>query len=219
MTSFFRRHVFVNAAVLLARVDAGRRALFRSPRASRLRVRAVRRRGRRHHQEGGVGPESTDEDKHRGRSKLVLAAGLCTHVDDEFLAQLTQLYASGSPPGVRCWTCAACGSATCRRRVSTPRWWATALTRRSSKNRRLSRFFVKNLNENPTFAAEDQTYDTVLCCVSVQYLQRPEEVFAEVYRVLKPGGVFIVSSPVGCSTRRRHLGVARRRPDSAGRSW
>jgi SAM-dependent methyltransferase len=61
------------------------------------------------------------------------------------------------------------------------------------KNRRLDRFFVRNLNESPGFSAEDKQFDAVLCCVSVQYLQRPEEVFAEVYRVLKPGGVFIVS--------------------------
>ena len=61
------------------------------------------------------------------------------------------------------------------------------------KNPRLSRFFVRNLNESPGFAAADKSFDAVTCCVSVQYLQRPEEVFAEVYRVLKPGGVFIVS--------------------------
>ena len=60
-------------------------------------------------------------------------------------------------------------------------------------NPRLSKFFVKNLNETPAFAAADKSFDAVLCCVSVQYLQRPEEVFAEVWRVLKPGGVFIVS--------------------------
>ena len=33
---------------------------------------------------------------------------------------------------------------------------------------------VRNLNENPGFAAEDAQYDAVICCVSVQYLQRPE---------------------------------------------
>jgi SAM-dependent methyltransferase len=32
-----------------------------------------------------------------------------------------------------------------------------------------------------------------LCCCSVQYMQQPERVFAEVYRVLKPGGVFILT--------------------------
>lgn len=31
------------------------------------------------------------------------------------------------------------------------------------------------------------------CCCSVQYMQQPERVFAEVYRVLKPGGVFILT--------------------------
>jgi SAM-dependent methyltransferase len=30
-----------------------------------------------------------------------------------------------------------------------------------------------------------------VCCVSVDYLARPLEVFDEVYRVLRPGGVFV----------------------------
>jgi SAM-dependent methyltransferase len=34
--------------------------------------------------------------------------------------------------------------------------------------------------------------------VSVQYLTRPIDVFREVYRVLKPGGVFIVSFSNRC---------------------
>jgi SAM-dependent methyltransferase len=34
---------------------------------------------------------------------------------------------------------------------------------------------------------------THCCTCSVQYLQQPEKVFAEVYRVLKPGGVFIIT--------------------------
>lgn len=38
------------------------------------------------------------------------------------------------------------------------------------------------------------TYDCVLCCVGVQYLEEPEQVFAEVARILKPTtGVCIVS--------------------------
>ncbi|PWA58295.1 S-adenosyl-L-methionine-dependent methyltransferases superfamily protein [Artemisia annua] len=39
----------------------------------------------------------------------------------------------------------------------------------------------------------DVNFDAVLCTVSVQYLQEPEKVFAEVFRMLRPGGVFIVS--------------------------
>ncbi|KAJ6314741.1 hypothetical protein OIU78_018259 [Salix suchowensis] len=40
---------------------------------------------------------------------------------------------------------------------------------------------------------ESSSFDAVLCTVSVQYLQQPEKVFAEVFRVLRPGGAFIVS--------------------------
>ena len=37
----------------------------------------------------------------------------------------------------------------------------------------------QDLNSSPAFAAEDETFDAVICCVSVQYLQYPEKVFAE----------------------------------------
>jgi hypothetical protein len=37
-----------------------------------------------------------------------------------------------------------------------------------ARNPRLGRFFVRNLNESPGFAAEDKQFDAVLCCVSVQ---------------------------------------------------
>ena len=40
---------------------------------------------------------------------------------------------------------------------------------------------------------EDDTFDAILLTVSVQYLTRPVETFEQVNRVLKPGGVFIVS--------------------------
>ena len=63
------------------------------------------------------------------------------------------------------------------------------------RNRALSDFFVRDLNASPTLRPElqDASFDAVVCCVSVQYLQRPEAVFAEVFRVLKPGGVAIFS--------------------------
>lgn len=32
----------------------------------------------------------------------------------------------------------------------------------------------------------------VVIAVSVQYLQKPEEIFSEIHRMLKPGGVCIV---------------------------
>ncbi|KAF3790137.1 hypothetical protein EJ110_NYTH16977 [Nymphaea thermarum] len=62
-----------------------------------------------------------------------------------------------------------------------------------ARNPRLDRFFVQDLNVDHRLPLGSATFDAVLCAVSVQYLQQPEQVFAEVFRVLKPGGVFIVS--------------------------
>ena len=62
-----------------------------------------------------------------------------------------------------------------------------------SRNRQLDQFFVKDLNVEPKLENADGSFDAVLCTVSVQYLEQPEKVFAEIYRVLRPGGICIVS--------------------------
>jgi SAM-dependent methyltransferase len=65
-------------------------------------------------------------------------------------------------------------------------------------NPRLTRWFVQDLNREPALPLDDAHFDAALCCVSVQYLQQPIEVFAEVRRVLKPGGPFVVSFSNRC---------------------
>jgi SAM-dependent methyltransferase len=50
---------------------------------------------------------------------------------------------------------------------------------------------VRDLNSEPGLPFPDATFDSVLCCVSVDYLVRPLEVFQEVHRVLVLGGRFI----------------------------
>ncbi|MBI2193502.1 MAG: methyltransferase domain-containing protein [Planctomycetes bacterium] len=60
------------------------------------------------------------------------------------------------------------------------------------ENGQLTSFVVHNLNQNPSLPFSDQSFDAAVCVVSVQYLVRPVEVFAEVGRVLRPGAPFIV---------------------------
>ncbi len=65
-------------------------------------------------------------------------------------------------------------------------------------NPRLNRSFVQDLNRNPVLPLEADSCDAALCCVGVQYLQRPSEVFAEILRVLRPGAPCIVSFSNRC---------------------
>ena len=60
------------------------------------------------------------------------------------------------------------------------------------ENPRLNEAVIHDLNEDPQLPFPDRTFDVVLNTVSVDYLTRPVEVFREVNRILKPGGVLIV---------------------------
>lgn len=62
-----------------------------------------------------------------------------------------------------------------------------------ARNPRLEDWFVRNLNQDPSLPLGDATVDAVLCAASVQYLQYPGRVFADVARVLRSDGVCIVS--------------------------
>lgn len=65
-------------------------------------------------------------------------------------------------------------------------------------NPALSRHVLRDINEDPALPFEAGAFDAVLCCVSVQYLLRPVTVFAEVGRVLRGGGAFVVSFSNRC---------------------
>lgn len=65
-------------------------------------------------------------------------------------------------------------------------------------NPQLHEYVIHDLNENPQLPFADATFDGVICTVSVQYMTRPVEVFADVARILKPGGPFIVTFSNRC---------------------
>lgn len=61
------------------------------------------------------------------------------------------------------------------------------------QNQRLTDFQVHDLNTVPALPYKDRSFDVVICSVSVEYLTQPLQVFADVSRVLKPGGTFVVT--------------------------
>src|SRR5215471_9719624 len=65
-------------------------------------------------------------------------------------------------------------------------------------NPRLSRWFVQNLNRETGLPLADASIDAAMICVSIQYLQRPLAVLRDLRRVLRPGGLTIISFSNRC---------------------
>ena len=61
-----------------------------------------------------------------------------------------------------------------------------------------SAYLLQDLNRDPVLPFEDAGFTAVTCCVSVDYLVRPVEVLREVARVLRPGGVVVLTFSNRC---------------------
>jgi len=117
-----------------------------------------------------------------------------THVDENFISQLTALYRQRLRPDARIFDMMSSWVSHLPSDVSFAHVEGHGMNEKElARNKRLDHYFVQNLNENQTLPLADQSFDAVLNTVSVQYLQYPEKVFAEVHRILKPGGIAIFS--------------------------
>jgi hypothetical protein len=65
-------------------------------------------------------------------------------------------------------------------------------------NPRLTSYFVQDLNLDPRLPLQDEQFDGVVVCVSIQYLTRPVDVFREIGRVLRPACPLIVAYSNRC---------------------
>ncbi|CAF0881569.1 unnamed protein product [Adineta steineri] len=60
-------------------------------------------------------------------------------------------------------------------------------------------YTVQDLNQNPSLPKfSSNTFDSVICSVSIDYLIHPLKIFNEVGRILKPNGLFITSFSNRC---------------------
>ncbi|MGY2766837.1 SAM-dependent methyltransferase [Thermostichus sp. MS-CIW-26] len=117
-----------------------------------------------------------------------------THVDSGFIGQLTDLYREHLRPQTRILDLMSSWVSHLPPEMEFAHVEGHGMNPEElAANPRLDHFFIQNLNQNPSLPFPDQSFDAVLNTVSVQYLQQPEQVFAEVYRILKPQGLFIVS--------------------------
>lgn len=117
------------------------------------------------------------------------------HVDDGFRAQLTQLYRLLVPAGGDIVDLCSQHDSHLPAEVQ-----YNSVTIHGMNyvellaNSRATERFTQNFNMNQDLdKLADASVDAVTMTVSIQYMERPVELFKEVKRILRPGGVFIVS--------------------------
>jgi len=121
---------------------------------------------------------------------------LVTHIDDDAIAAVGALYDELSITGdvldlMGSWVS----------HFRTPPAHLTVLGMNAHEldaNPAAARTVVHDLNADPQLPFPDVSFDAAVCCVSVDYLTRPLEVFAEVARVLRPGAPFVCTFSNRC---------------------
>lgn len=117
-----------------------------------------------------------------------------THVDPGFIQQLTDLYRQRLKPHTSILDLMSSWVSHLPEEMEFTQVEGLGMNEEElRKNPRLDHYFIQNLNQSPQLPFSDQTFDAVLNCVSIQYLQYPEAIFYEVHRILKPGGIAIFS--------------------------
>jgi SAM-dependent methyltransferase len=126
-------------------------------------------------------------------------ARLVTHIDDATIAALTAYYREVLAPGAALLDLMSSHVSHLPDDVRYGRVAGLGMNATElAANPRLTERTVHDLNACPELSYEDASFDAVLCAVSVQYLTRPVDVFAEVARVLRRGGRAIVSLSHRC---------------------
>ena len=117
-----------------------------------------------------------------------------THVDGGFIDRLTNLYHDRLSPNTRIFDMMSSWVSHLPDDIQFDHVYGHGLNAEElAKNPRLDEYFVQNLNQDQQLPLADASVDAVLNTVSVQYLQYPEAIFAEVHRILKPNGIAIFS--------------------------
>ena len=66
-------------------------------------------------------------------------------------------------------------------------------------NKQLTEYYVQDMNQQPALSQfDDNSFDVICNVVSVDYLTKPLEIFKEMHRILRPGGVSLMSFSNRC---------------------
>lgn len=139
---------------------------------------------------------------------------LVTHIDDGAVAAVSELY---DELGVTTGRVLDLMSSWVSHLSSRPSGGLTVLGMNRAEldaNPLADQVVVQDLNLDVDLPFDDAVFDAVVCCVSVDYLVRPVEVLRETARVLRPGGVVVLTFSNRCFPTKA---VRWRSTDEAGR--
>jgi SAM-dependent methyltransferase len=129
---------------------------------------------------------------------------LVTHIDDAAVAAVGELY---DELGVTGEVLDLMGSWVSHFRRTPDRLVVQGMNAAElAANEQAAATLVHDLNADPVLPFDDDTFDDAVCCVSIDYLTRPFEVVAQVARVVRPGGRFVVTFSNRCFPTKAVLG-------------
>lgn len=119
---------------------------------------------------------------------------LVGHLDSQASANLAALYGQLISPGSRVLDLMSSYQSHLPPRLELAEVKGLGLNQAEmAANPQVDRALVHDLNQEPRLPLEDESFDAVICTVSVEYLTQPREVLLETARVLRPGGVLAVA--------------------------
>ena len=124
---------------------------------------------------------------------------LVTHIDDGAIAKVGEIYAQLLPQGGAILDLMSSWRSHLPAHIRPSRIVGLGMNLAEMQdNPALTEIVVHNLNRDTRLPFADAEFDGAVVTVSVQYMTRPLDTFAEVARVLKPGAPFVVTFSNRC---------------------
>ncbi len=132
--------------------------------------------------------DETDDAIFYGKPRFV------QHLDDTAIENVSAVYAEFLKPGMKVLDLMSSWQSHIPENVELEKVVGLGMNEDELEaNPRLTKYLTKDLNVSQELPFSDSEFDAILCTASVEYLNRPFEVFREAARVLKTGGIFAVA--------------------------
>ncbi len=138
------------------------------------------------------GPDAYRRQDETNDARFYESPRLVTHMDDRALAEISRLYGRFAEPGMAVLDLMSSWRSHVPEGADPERLVGLGMnTAEMADNPQLSEYLVHDINADPWLPFPDATFDLVICTASVEYITRPDAVFRESARVLKPGGALV----------------------------